>query len=250
MTSLNIIIAIGIALILISHNVHSQDPLTNQELVCISTTVGSISNECTELVSLLANLYNSDDPLLSISENLEQFPVFCNPQCGQAIVDAWQSCEVFDAIAPFANLFIGMCATNAGGSICYTMYNELIAFIRTIDDCGSMTSCSTQCTSDINQAVDDHGCCVNVPLLFEGSMDEDFTEVSVAAFFRCGVSRPGLCTVNAFNNLPPPPTLPPSSPRPSDGSQQPPGAQPSKGVGHVATLLQVVVLCFSVVIMM
>lgn len=202
---------------------------------------------------------------MSISTRLEQFPIFCRPDCGQAIVDAWQSCNVFDEIEQFGNLLIGMCASNEEGDVCYTAYNELIQYLNTATTCGAALApvgamCSTQCRDATREIVDDYGCCVNVPLLFDSNGSEAFARV----FFRCGVTRPGVCTTNAFFNLPPQPTLPPSEPsQPPSGPSQPPSgpSQPPSGpsqpapagsnaVRHVTTLLPVAVVCLITAILM
>lgn len=98
-----------------SSKVIKRQALDTQQLFCIADFArGRISDsDCLNLVTDLVDLYNSFDPLLSISTQLSQFPIFCRPSCGQVIINAWQSCGAFNDIAQFANLLIGMCSTNA-----------------------------------------------------------------------------------------------------------------------------------------
>ena len=171
--------------------------LSSDQITCIADNVvtrldGPSNAACRSVASQLGQLYNSDDEVQSISGGLNNFQVFCLPECGQVLIDIWQDCNAFDDIEDAANLLIGMCASDVGAT-CYSNFNELFQYVDDGEDCYdnlmSTGTCSSDCSTTLSDGVQQYGCCVNVPIDFE-----DVREEANSLLSACGVNLPAPCT--------------------------------------------------------
>ncbi len=195
-----------------SLKVSKRQVLTNQQLVCIQNSAEGIDSTCSSLLQNLVLLYSSSDPLVAISTQQLQFRTFCLPNCGQVLIDAWESCGALEdaVVSSFAHLLAGMCGSN-DDRFCYNDFNPLVGFLNGAINCTreyfATGQCSSFCSTGARDAVQTYGCCVNVILDFESSLNDqvDF-RTSVTGrytngqfnkvFSECGTERPPRCTNN------------------------------------------------------
>ena len=110
----------------------------------------------------LANVQSSLSNLQSSYS--EVFRVFCVPECGNALMNLYEDCGVFDTTPALKDYFIGLCATNKHGDVCYEHYVSSITWIVQGITCSSLNKYSDTCSckSKLDTAIETIGCCVNV----------------------------------------------------------------------------------------
>ena len=119
---------------------------------------------------------------------------FCTPECGNAILAAIEACLEDEVSSRSKQFFIDMCGTNADGDTCYERYINARSHVSSIGDCyedfESSGQCRSGCRSELNDAVDDQGCCINVYYdFFPADSDFDPRELHRS----CDVDIPDPC---------------------------------------------------------
>ena len=188
-----------------NHLIAKQATLTSAQISCIRTAVnnsiGSNDAACLDVVEKLSQLYTSTDVVGDISSEVSAFPTFCRASCGQAIINAWDSCNAYNDVKDVANLLIGMCASDRG-STCYSNFDNLFDLLddgtSCYEDFAVSGSCSSSCSNTLSNGVQRYGCCVNVPIDYEDA-SEDINDDTNTLFDECGVTRPSRCTNNPLN---------------------------------------------------
>ena len=210
--------------------------LTTAEKTCIQTHVFQTNSDaaCTTVRIDLENAYNAEDVAAAIGMITNLFSTFCQPSCGQAIINAWGECNVYDDIRNVTQLLIDMCSANNGRK-CYQDYTQLLAAFQAgatcSEDLGS-GSCSPDCRTSIAQDVNTYGCCINVPIKYVDTVDtEDVNALADTLFTQCRVIRPSVCPTPASALGPPGTTIPGSQP------SSPPGSGAGQPVAIVAFVL-------------
>ena len=106
--------------------------------------------------------------IYSQSTITSMFNTFCNPECGNAIIDAFNDCEYFEETGVYnlKDFLIGLCGTNQNGDICYEIYSSAYSQLHTEQNCHisisySYTQCTSTCRSTLSQGVRVRGCCLN-----------------------------------------------------------------------------------------
>ena len=123
------------------------------------------------------------------------FSVFCEPECGNAILDAMVECENFDEETGLFDLFIGLCGTNERGARCYEHYTSAVSHVFTEATCFANYSTRgvCDCEAELSQEVADQGCCLNTFHEFittAVNLPYDPREL----YEECGVDIPGGCS--------------------------------------------------------
>ena len=117
------------------------------------------------------------------------FQQFCEPECGNPILEALADCGAEDYIIDF---YVGLCGTNADGDSCYEGFVTATSFVQRETVCvanyDQYGSCS--CSSDLSSVVEQLGCCVNV----YNDYYMNFVEFDVDELYDgCGVETPRDC---------------------------------------------------------
>ena len=122
------------------------------------------------------------------------FRTFCVRDCGDVVLDAYNDCGVFDVgFRGTEELIVGLCGTNGNGDLCYTLYSEGLTLISNESSCYGSYNISSgvcSCRSDLSDAVDEQGCCVDIYHDFIaglGTYDPD------RLYDDCNVNPPPSC---------------------------------------------------------
>ena len=167
---------------------------TNELVVCVSDKLdaafhGNTSRFVSECKFAATFLDTSN--LTSLITSI--FRTFCVRDCGDVVLDAYNDCGVFDVgFRGTEELIVGLCGTNGNGDLCYTLYSEGVTLINTESSCyGSYISSGVcSCRSDLSDAVDEQGCCVDIYHDFIaglGTYDPD------RLYDDCNVNSPPSC---------------------------------------------------------
>ena len=177
---------------------------TSTRISCINTYVSQNVNanakECLDVTAKLMSLYSSSDNGF-LSFGLTSITTFCNPSCGPVIINALKICNVYNDVKQFANLLIGLCASDKG-TTCYSNYIQLNAYYDSGVSCYnqylSSKTCTSSCSTTLRVGAARYGCCVNPPISFNNGDDE-----ANVLFSACGVTRPSACTNNPLTSSAP-----------------------------------------------
>ena len=187
--------------------------LTTAQKTCIQTQLALTNSDaaCTTVRIELENAYNADDVAAAIGMNTNLFSTFCQPSCGQALVNAWGECNIYDTIRNVAELLIDMCSAN-GQRKCYQDYTPLVAVFEDGATCSAdlgSGSCSDSCRTSITQDVGNYGCCINAAIKYADTVDTaDVNADADTLFTECRVIRPSVCPAPASALGPPGTTIP------------------------------------------
>ena len=123
------------------------------------------------------------------------FSVFCEPECGNAVLDAMIECKVFKEETGIFDLFIGLCGTNVNGERCYEHFISAMIHIQTEAICFANYSTRgvCECEAELSQEVADQGCCLDTFHEFittAVNLPYDPREL----YDECGVDIPGGCS--------------------------------------------------------
>ena len=210
--------------------------LSVEQLACIRTEFFQANSDasCATVQAGLEMLYNVDDVAEAIGTRIDLVEIFCQQSCGQALINAWGECSIYDDIQSVAELLINMCSAN-NGRRCYQDYTQLLAVFEDGATCtGDLDSgsCSTDCRTSITLDVQNYGCCINVPIMYEDAIEtaEDINAEADTLFSECRVTRPSVCPAPARALGPPGTVIPGSQPSSPAGSQ--PSSPPGSGAGQ------------------
>ena len=116
---------------------------------------------------------------------------FCTTECGNAVITAIEACNENELVSGIKDYFIGLCGTNADGDRCYEGHSNSRRLLTLINSCyegfESTGECRSGCRSELNDAVDNQGCCLNVYY--------DFSSATTprALHDECNVNIPDPC---------------------------------------------------------
>ena len=172
--------------------------LTPEKMACIRTEFmrSNPSKVCTTVEAALELLYSVNDVISAIGTRLDLFNAFCVPSCGQAIINAWTTCRIYNNVRSTGELLINLCSAN-GRRPCYRDYAQLMVAFRDGSTCFNglqSGSCSTDCRTDITLDIQNYGCCINIPIMYFDAIDEADVNASANILFNnCRVHRPPVC---------------------------------------------------------
>ena len=174
--------------------------LTPEEVACIRTEFmrSNPTQGCTTVQAALEMLYSVNDVITAIGTRLDLFKAFCVPSCGQAIINAWTTCRIYDNVRSTGELLINLCSAN-GQRPCYMDYTRLMEVFRDGSTCfnGLQSGlCSADCRTGITLDIQNYGCCINIPIMYFDAININGTDVNASAnilFDRCRVRRPPVC---------------------------------------------------------
>ena len=160
--------------------------------------------DCRSVVNFDPSISNDQAAINTI------FGSFCNPECGDVILDIYSACEVFDSRAEmiFNN---NLCEINENGDLCYEIYIESIVLLSLTVSC-FLDSDSCNCQA-ISERVRTQGCCVNSLRDFLSTLNNGLEQVDLEGVFS-------NCTVAASETMC---TIPPP-PQPMDSGSFPQGS--------------------------
>ena len=125
-----------------------------------SNIVSNCELSARELVDFIDTSYYSQSKITSI------FSTFCDPDCGNVIIDALDECEHFEqaGVSNLRDFIIGLCGTNQNGDICYQVYYDANNQLSSEQHCYTLysyTSCTPGCRNTLSEGVKERGCCLN-----------------------------------------------------------------------------------------
>ena len=133
----------------------------------------------------------------SVQEHITRFfTVFCDPECGNAVNDAYRRC---DAYTPGAeDLNIDLCGINQNGIECYLLYGRGLDLISTEANCYNAYVSSDVCTcrSQLLSGIAEQGCCVDAYHDFIAGLSGAYNPQ--ALYRACNVNRPAGCNNSPF----------------------------------------------------
>ena len=163
-----------------------------------------IDREC-EVVALEEEELNI--PVIVDEETIAQlqptfntiFSVFCKPECGNAILDAFIDCGTFDEMPGIIDLFAGLCGTNENGEKCYERFVSALEHVQSeaqcYDDYLDTRTCT--CAAELREAVGLQGCCLDTYHNFIRdtleSLDYDIDYQPRDLYEDCDINLPGGC---------------------------------------------------------
>ena len=150
-------------------------------------------------VGSTCKMIGDDDDILNLdiasqSEINTYFREFCRPECGNALIKAYQDCQdINDAAQNLIDFLMDLCGTNKNGDTCYTQYvnarNHFSVEESCFDDYTDFGGCS--CQSELSDVVQEQGCCVDAYHDYFTDIYPDFNPR--ALYNECGVDRPEGC---------------------------------------------------------
>ena len=177
-----------------------------RQLTCFDNELDdTLRGESSQFIAECARTAVNLGELLYFTSTITQASVndigrtFCMPECGDAIIAAAEACDIIEEFGPGAeDFFIDICGTNADGDSCYERYTNAKSHVSPIGDCYdtfiSTGQCASGCRSELNDAVDDQRCCINVYYDYY-SVSSDFDPRELHG--GCNVDIPDPC-----NNTP------------------------------------------------
>ena len=194
---------IGLTLIALHQVINGQPTLTPEQITCIRSEFMKSypTHACNAVQGAIEMLYGVDDVIDAIGTRLDLFDTFCMPSCGQAIINAWGTCNVYyDDVKSVGELLINLCSSNYGRP-CYKYYKELVEGFNPSTCQASLQSgwCSTECRNYMISNVQSYGCCINVPIQFLDATDPaDVNAGANTLFTNCYITRPPSCPATAL----------------------------------------------------
>ena len=98
----------------------------------------------------------------SVQEHITRFfTLFCDPECGNAVNDAYRRCNAYTPGTEELN--IDLCGINQNGIECYLLYGRGLDLISTEANCYNAYVSSDVCTcrSQLLSGIAEQGCCVD-----------------------------------------------------------------------------------------
>ena len=136
---------------------------TDEQKVCIDETVG-IDSACKLAILDELDLENLTDEQLQAYVNTIS-AVVCERDCRRAAIDVYEACGVFEDTPGYEDFIIGSCASDDSGKECYKSYADARNVIFDTEYiCYAIYQFNDTCTckADLEEAVEDIGCCLNV----------------------------------------------------------------------------------------
>ena len=127
------------------------------------------------------------------------FRVLCEPECGNAFIDAQEECvERFDELKVVDDFLIGLCASNERGERCYERYVSIANVIVLEFSCSAnfTTDSECDCQSDLRMAVEREGCCLDIYQDFFSIVAENIPSLTYEIeelYEVCDVNIPERC---------------------------------------------------------
>ena len=202
-----LVVVMVITYVHLSHGSQKHHPITKRNIVLTLENIACIreefarSNPTTSCITVEAGieaLYNAVDLTAAIASRLDLFDNFCQPSCGQAIINAWEACGVYNDVKNEAQLLINLCSANNGRS-CYRDFVNIVNLYSSGFECSTQTqisgSCSEDCRTILTSGVQSYGCCVNIPITYNDAVfpDDGINAAANELFASCSVSRPAAC---------------------------------------------------------
>ena len=146
------------------------------------------------------------------------FNEFCKPECGNAILQAYECCDddidddIDDDEQSIIDYFISLCETNQKGEKCYEHYTSALGHSSIeqgcFDDYNDLGVCL--CDEELSDEVEEQGCCINSYIDFVTEISnprEFYSECSVDLPEGCnnspiGLSEPPDCTLPTGSSVP------------------------------------------------
>ena len=129
----------------------------------------------------------------SKESSAQTYRTFCNPECGNVVLDAYSKCGIFFANPPGTKeLLIGICGTNNNGDVCYEIFDLGLDLVSSEVNCSKAYESSGTCTcrSTLLNGVAQQGCCINVYHDYISGRDSYNPNV---LYRVCNVNRPENC---------------------------------------------------------
>ena len=176
-----------------------------QSLGCRPASALQVDSQCLEIFDRVLDLYTSlttintqslssaQSSLNNVQSSLnEVFQIFCDPECGNALLSQYDACGVFDFSPALKDFYSGLCGTNNHGDSCYEHYVRSIATIVRGLSCSSRNKYSSTCTckSELESSTGEIGCCLSV---YEDYFSGFGFNVNKALYAECDVDAPENC---------------------------------------------------------
>ena len=195
-----LVVVMVITYVHLSHGSQKHHPITKRNIVLSLEDITCIRGEfarsnpttsCTTVEAGIEALYSVDNLIEAIASRLDLFDNFCQPSCGQAIINAWEACGVYNDGINEAQLLINLCSANNGRS-CYRDFDNIFFLFFNAFGC---STCSEYCRTTLTSGVQSYGCCVNIPVTYYDAVlpDEGINADANELFASCSVSRPATC---------------------------------------------------------
>ena len=184
---------------LLANHPHSKDIIHKRQTNSDECVDDELESADVDSVCLLTA---QEEEQLDFDDELSQssidiiFREFCKPECGNAVLAAYIDCEAFED--EFIDLLVGLCGTNQNGEQCYQRFTSALDFVSdTEPSCfvSSTNSGECDCKSELSQAVEEQGCCLDVyhDFITEVLDSEGIRYVPRELYNDCDVNLPGGC---------------------------------------------------------
>ena len=198
-----LVVVMVITYVHLSHGSQKHHPITKRNIVLTLENITCIREEfarsnpttsCTTVEAGIEALYNVVDLTAAIASRLDLFDNFCQPSCGQAIINAWEACGVYNDVINEAQLLINLCSANNGRS-CYRDFVNIVNLYSRGYGCSTQQACSEDCRTAVTSGVQSYGCCLNIPITYNDAVfpDDRINAGANEVFASCSVSRPAAC---------------------------------------------------------
>ena len=131
------------------------------------------------------------------------FSTFCDPDCGNVIIDAFNDCGHFEqGVSNLRDFIIGLCGTNQNGDICYQIYSASIYQLTSERSCYNRYNyntygynyCAPSCRNTLSEGVQERGCCLNAFHNFVSSAGWDYSYAKADELYdACNIDLPTGC---------------------------------------------------------
>ena len=125
------------------------------------------------------------------------FSVFCDPECGNPLLQLLIDCGIEDDSPGEVDFIAGLCGTQRNGDKCYE--SLVVGKVSTLIEASCYINFTVdgtcECKSELQTAVEVQGCCIDVYQDYLRALadEDDFDYNPNDLYDECGVDLPGGC---------------------------------------------------------
>ena len=177
-----------------------QNKAYKRQTACIRDELDTagVSNAC-KLID--PTVVVDDINTISQSEINNIFGEICSPECGDAILEAYENCGEIKKDEQFIVEFItSLCGTNKNGMRCYLLFDSARDHSSIEASCFDEFTNHGVCTCqpELLEEVEEQGCCLETCQDFFTGIFPDYDPL--ALYNECNVNRPEGCNNSPLGN--------------------------------------------------
>ena len=177
------------------HNTTEYKRQTNSQLQCVSDRLDAVfQGNDASYVSGCKSIATSELELNPQPQINSFYSLYCIPECGNAINEAYDECGAHRDLLPGTERFnIDLCGTNQEGDTCYELYGDGLQLVTSERSCYEtyISSDVCRCRSTLINGVAEQGCCIDAYHDFISGLAGAYRPRTL--YRGCNVNAPAGC---------------------------------------------------------